>query len=88
MKQIYFNQNKKPKVILHYTTSYYEFHNKQQLKRINNFNYKTGNNICIERPLETKNDGEYASEILSMGNEFTKSTFPKKYNIKLKNQTN
>ena len=37
-KNIYIKQNKKPKIILHYTTSYYEFHNKQQQKRINNFN--------------------------------------------------
>ena len=82
-KNIYIKQNKKPKIILHYTTSYYEFHNKQQQKRINNFNLKTRKNINIERPLDTNNDGEFANIILSMGNDFTKSTFPKKLQSKV-----
>ena len=82
-KSIYIKQNKKPKIILHYTTSYYEFHNKQQQKRINNFNLKTQKNINIERPLDTNNDGEFANIILSMGNDFTKSTFPKKLQSKV-----
>ena len=82
-KKIYIKQEKKPKVFLHYTTSYYEFHNAQQVNRVNEFNLKTGKNIKIERPLETKNDGEFADIILSMGNEFTKNTFPKSLQSKV-----
>ena len=76
-KKIYSSQKIKPKVILLYTTSYYEFHNMQQIHRIKEFNLKTGKNIDVERPLETKNDANFADIILSMGSKFTKSTFPK-----------
>ncbi len=79
-KEIYQSQHKKPKVILHYTTAYYEFHNKQQLKRISKYRLRTGISTSNQRPLNTINDGKFADVILSMGNNFTKNTFPK--NIK------
>jgi hypothetical protein len=82
-KRIYKSQLKKPKIILHYTTAYYAFHNEQQEKRLYQYRVRTGLNFDIQRPEDLSNNGEFADRILSMGNEFTKSTFPKEINNKI-----
>ena len=83
-QKIYKSQITKPKIILHYTTAFCEFHNAQQEKRLHQYALRTGINIDIQRPEDISNNGDFADLILTLGNEFTKSTFPKKIRDKVK----